>query len=130
VKLLLDTQVAIWALTAPQRLSQRGRELIDDENNEIIVSAASVWEIAIKFALGKRSGAPPFSGADALKYFRAAGYHLLSITAEHTAAVDSLPPLHADPFDRMLLAQALHEPLRLATADTILASYDEHIIRV
>ena len=130
MKLLLDTQVAIWALTSPGRLSVRARELVDDEGNEIVVSAASVWEIAIKFALGKRKGAPPFSGVDALKYFRAAGYRLLSITPEHTAAVDALPPLHSDPFDRLLLAQSLHEPMRLMTADAILASYSENIIRV
>ena len=130
MKLLLDTQVAIWALVAPRLLSASGREIIDDEDNEIVVSAVSVGEIAIKFALGKRSGAPPFSGAEALGHFRAAGYRMLSISPEHTARVDSWPQLHADPFDRLLLAQALHEPLRLVTADAMLASYNENVIRV
>ena len=112
------------------RLSVQGRELIDDEDNEIVVSAVSVWEIAIKFALGKRSGAPPFSGAESLRRLRAAGYRILNITPEHAAKVDALPLLHADPFDRLLLAQAPHEPMRLVTADALLASYNENVIRV
>jgi PIN domain nuclease of toxin-antitoxin system len=89
----------------------------------------SVWEIAIKFALRKRRGAPPFSGADALIHFRAAGYELLNVAPEHAVAVEALLPLHADPFDRMLIAQALYEPMRLITADIALAAYSETIIK-
>jgi PIN domain nuclease of toxin-antitoxin system len=129
VKLLLDTQVAIWTLVDPDRLSASTRALIVDLRNDIFVSAASIWEIAIKFALRKRHSAPPFNGADAIGYFREAGYVLLDITSEHVAAIETLPPIHADPFDRLLVAQALHEPMRLVTADAILARYSDTTIR-
>jgi PIN domain nuclease of toxin-antitoxin system len=128
VRILLDTQIAIWALTDTKRLSGRARGLIADEANDVFVSAVSVWEIAIKFVLGKRSGAPPFSGAVALDAFTAAGYRMLNVTAHHAAGVESLPRLHADPFDRLLVAQALFEPLRLLTADAALAGYGAMVI--
>jgi PIN domain nuclease of toxin-antitoxin system len=130
MKLLLDTQIAIWALVDQGRVGERARNLIQDGTNQVFVSVASVWEIAIKYALQKRRGAPPFSGAEALRYFREAGYELLSITAEHVVAVEALPQLHADPFDRLLVAQALQEPMRLVTADEILARYSDTTIRV
>lgn len=117
MNILLDTSVAIWALAAPERLSPRSRDLIADPDNDVVVSALSVCEIAIKYRLAKRVGAPPFSGARALELFHAAGYRLLALTAHHAAALESLPEMHADPFDRLLLAQALYEPLRLMTAD-------------
>jgi PIN domain nuclease of toxin-antitoxin system len=129
MRLLLDTQIAIWALVNPERIGASARGLIADERNEAFVSIVSVWEIAIKFALGKRRGAPPFSGAAALMHFRAAGYALLNIAPEHAAAIEALPPLHADPFDRLLIAQALHEPMRLITADAALAAYSDTIIK-
>jgi PIN domain nuclease of toxin-antitoxin system len=130
VKLLLDTHIAIWALNEPRRLSEQARDLIADERNDVYVSAASVWEIAIKFALAKRRNAPPFSGEVALRLFIEAGYRLLPVTPEHAVALDRLPPLHADPFDRMLVAQALHEPLRLLTADAALAAYGDVVLTV
>ena len=128
MRILLDTQIAIWALTDTKRLSGRARALIADKANDVFVSAVSVWEIAIKFALGKRAGAPPFSGAVALDAFIAAGYRMLNVTPQHAAGVESLPPLHADPFDRLLVAQALLEPLRLLTADAVLAGYGAMVI--
>jgi PIN domain nuclease of toxin-antitoxin system len=128
VRILLDTQIAIWALTDTKRLSERARTLIGDEANDVFVSAVSVWEIAIKFALAKRTGAPPFSGTVARDSFRAAGYRMLNVTPEHAVGIDGLPPLHADPFDRMLISQALQEPLRLLTADTALAGYGAVVI--
>ena len=124
MKLLLDTHVAIWALTSPEMLPSRVRGLIVDPANTIYVSSASIWEIAIKFALGKQS-APPFSAKQASRYFREAGYVMLAVTAEHAAAVEDLPPLHADPFDRLLVAQALTEPLRLASSDRRVAAYSD-----
>jgi PIN domain nuclease of toxin-antitoxin system len=129
VKLLLDKQIAIWAMVSPERIGAVARNLIADNRNEAFVSVVSVWEIAIKFALRKRRGAPPFSGADALIHFRAAGYELLNVAPEHAVAVEALLPLHADPFDRMLIAQALYEPMRLITADIALAAYSETIIK-
>ncbi len=124
MKILLDTQVAIWALTDTKRLSAQAIALIGDETNDVFVSAVSVWEIAIKFALRKRSGVPPFSGAVALEAFLAAGYRMLNVTPQHAAAVEALPSLHADPFDRMLIAQALTERMALVSNDQRIAASD------
>ena len=126
--LLLDTHVALWALLDDARLPERGRELIADADNTITVSAASVWEIAIQHGLAR--GDMPVSGAQALQWFRRAGYALLDIKPEHAAAVETLPPLHADPFDRLLVAQALAEPLRLITNDRAVAAYSDSVILV
>jgi PIN domain nuclease of toxin-antitoxin system len=129
MKLLLDTQIAIWALASPDRIKGSVRELIADGRNEVFVSVVSIWEIAIKFALRKRIGAPPFSGMTAVNRFQAAGYTFLNVTPEHAVAIESLPSLHADPFDRLLVAQALHEPMRLITADAAIAAYGGTIVR-
>ncbi len=129
MRILLDTHVAIWALADDDRLGPAARRLLLDAGNSLWVSAASIWEISIKFAL-RRPGSPPFSGADGLRHFRHAGFRLLEITPEHAAAVDGLPYLHADPFDRLLVAQALTEPMRLLTADATVAAYSDSIIKV
>jgi PIN domain nuclease of toxin-antitoxin system len=128
MKLLLDTHVALWAITDSPRLSKQARDLILDAENEIQVSAASIWEIAIKHGLGR--GDMPISGEEALGYFRAAGYRLLPVLPEHAAAVEELPRLHQDPFDRLLAAQAMAEPLRLLTHDPLLARYSDTVILV
>lgn len=128
MNLLLDTHVALWALIDSPRLSDKARELIGSDKAMVWVSAASVWEIAIKHSLQR--GDMPVSGADALGYFRAAGYRLLSIEPEHAAAVEQLPTHHADPFDRLLIAQALHEPMRLLTHDRTVASYSDTVVLV
>ena len=131
MRLLLDTHVAIWAIGDAPGLSARARELIGDPDNQVFVSAASLWEIGIKHRLARRGlGRMPVSAADALGYFRAAGYELLAISPAHTVAASDLPPLHADPFDRMLVAQSLAEPLRLMTHDAQVAAYGDSIIRV
>ena len=130
MKILLDTHVAIWALTDPKRLSGEAIALIGDEENEVFVSTVSLWEIAIKFPLGKSVGAPPFSAEVALRSFLEAGYRLLAITPRHAVAVETLPPIHGDPFDRLLVAQAMSEPFRLLTADAILSRYSDSVIRV
>ena len=111
-----------------RRLGAAARGLITDPGNAIFVSAASVWEIAIKRALG-RSGIP-FSAAAALEYFSQAGYQRLDVRAEHAAAVENLPKLHGDPFDRMLIAQALVEPMHLITHDRVLAGYSATVMLV
>jgi PIN domain nuclease of toxin-antitoxin system len=90
------------------------------------VSTVSIWEIAIKHRLAKKS--MPISGRQALGYFREAGYRLLEIRPEHAAAVEDLPEHHADPFDRMLVAQAEVEPLKLVTSDALLAKYGRNVI--
>ncbi len=127
MRLLLDTHVAIWVLVSPHLLNDRIRGLIAAAEDGVHVSAVSVWEIAIKHALKKRD-APPFSGTEAVGYFRQGGFKLLGVTPEHAAAVETLPLLHGDPFDRLLIAQALTEPLRLVTHDTKLAAYSDTII--
>ncbi len=131
MRLLLDTHIALWAIADDPRLSAKARELIDNADNEVVVSAASVWEISIKHALGR--GGPndmPISGQEALGYFRDAGFTVLDISAIHTATVEALAPLHADPFDRILVAQALNEPLRLLSHDERVAAYSDTVILV
>ena len=88
----------------------------------------SIWEIAIKHAL--KPGSLPISGSAALQYFTESGFLLLAVSPQHAAGVEQLPLLHADPFDRMLVAQALTEPLRLVTADEKVARYSDSIIFV
>jgi len=119
--LLLDTQVAIWAAQDSPRLSGPARSLLIDPGNEVVVSAVSLWEIAIKFASGKL----PFSPGMAMAAFRASGYRSLAMTEAHAGMVANLPDVdgHKDPFDRMLVAQALTESMRLVTADAKLACY-------
>jgi PIN domain nuclease of toxin-antitoxin system len=127
MRVLLDTHVAIWAVADTARLTQSVREVIADTRNQIYVSAVCIFEIAVKHAAG-RPGAPPFSGSKALELFRRSGYLLLHVTAEHAAGVEGLPPIHGDPFDRLLVAQALTEPLRLVTHDSRLAAYSDTVI--
>ena len=128
MNLLLDTHIALWAITDDPKLGRAARQAILAPGATVWVSAASVWEIAIKHSLGQDS--MPISGHEALGYFRDAGYLLLGIKPEHAAAVERLPPLHADPFDRLLVAQAQVEPMRLLTRDEKVAAYDrcvEHV---
>ena len=128
MNLLLDTHIALWAITASPRLPKRAREMVASPQSTVWVSAVTVWEIAIKHGLGR--GDMPVSGEDALRYFGDAGYRFLSVKPEHAAAVGSLPSHHADPFDRLLIAQALTEPMRLMTHDAMVARYSPTIIEV
>ena len=128
MNLLLDTHVALWAIADSPKLPQRARDLIQSSKASVWISAASVWEIAIKHALGR--GDMPISGRDAVRYFLDSGYRLLAVEAEHAMAVEDLPPLHKDPFDRIIVAQALVEPMRLVTHDPQLAAYSDTIISV
>lgn len=128
MNLLLDTHVALWAITDSPKLSPKARELIQSPKTNVWISAASVWEIAIKHGLGR--GDMPVSSLDALHYFQESGYRVLAIEAEHAAAVEDLPPHHQDPFDRILVAQALTEPMRLMTHDPMVARYSDTIIRI
>lgn len=128
MRLLLDTHILLWALTDDRRLGPAARGLFADSDNAVYISAVTVWEIAIKHAL--RRGAMPFSGAAAIDYCIQAGYLFLDMRPEHAAALESLPALHADPFDRMLVAQALTEPMRLLTHDQAVAAYDRTIVLV
>ncbi|TVR94102.1 MAG: type II toxin-antitoxin system VapC family toxin [Spirochaetaceae bacterium] len=128
MRVLLDTHIALWAVTDAPHLPSSARELIVDPSNEIWVSAASVWEIAIKHALDRKT--MPISGKEAVHWFSVSGYRELSIASRHTAAVEELPNIHTDPFDRLLVAQAHTEPLRLLTHDKVVAQYSELVILV
>jgi PIN domain nuclease of toxin-antitoxin system len=128
LNLLLDTHVALWAITDSPKLPQKARDLIMSPKTTVWVSSASVWEIAIKHSLGR--GDMPVSGQDAMRYFQESGYRILAIEAEHAVAVEELPAHHQDPFDRILVAQALVEPMRLMTHDPLVARYSDTIIMI
>lgn len=117
MRILLDTHLLLWALAAPARLSEGARHLID--KSEVFVSAASIWEISIKAGLGKLKADPH----EVLAALEPAGFQLLAIGGEHAARVGGLPPIHRDPFDRLLVAQALTEPMHLLTNDPVLEGY-------
>lgn len=104
------------------------RDLIESPKSSVWISAATIWEIAIKHGLGR--GDMPVSGQDALRYFRESGYRFLPVEPEHATAVEDLPVHHADPFDRILVAQALVEPMRLITHDPVVARYSDTIIEI
>ena len=123
MRLLLDTQILLWALAGHRRLPREARRLIDD--HESIVSAASIWEIAIKVSIG-RLEADPAAVRQALD---PSGFEELAVTGEHAARVVQLPPHHRDPFDRLLVAQSLVEQLVLLTTDSQLAAYGS-LVRV
>jgi PIN domain nuclease of toxin-antitoxin system len=131
VRVLLDTHIALWAITDSPRLPAAARDLIAAQENMIHVSAATLWEIAVKHAL-KREGpsSMPVSASEAQAYFASSGYLLVPITAQHAVSVETLPLLHTDPFDRMLAAQALSEPFRLITHDRDVRAYSETFILV
>ena len=128
MNLLLDTHVALWAITDSPRLPLSARQLIASPKNTVWVSAAAVWEIAIKHSLGR--GDMPVSSADALAYFQAAGYRILAVEAEHAVAVEGLAAHHHDPFDRLMIAQALVEPMRLMSHDPMVARYSDTVIKI
>lgn len=128
MNILLDTHVALWAITDSPRLSQQARDLILSPRATVWVSTASIWEIAIKYSL--KRGDMPVSGKDAKRFFEQSGYRFLSVEAEHATAVETLPLHHQDPFDRMLVAQALIEPMRLLTHDQLVARYSDTIVLV
>jgi PIN domain nuclease of toxin-antitoxin system len=131
VKLLLDTHIALWSLTDDPRLSHKARDLILDPDNEVFVSAVTLWEIAIKHGL-ERGGpnAMTISAQEAQTLFSASGYALIPITPDQAVLAGALPRIHADPFDRLLVAQGLTDALRLVTHDAVVASYNSRIIQV
>jgi PIN domain nuclease of toxin-antitoxin system len=121
MKLLLDTHLLLWAAGRPERLPVAARRFIEDAENELFFSAASLWEIAIKHGLGRDD-----FQVDARLLRRGLmdnGYNDLPVTGEHAVAVDSLPPIHKDPFDRILIAQATVEGILLLTVDPLVAKY-------
>ena len=128
MKLLLDTQLLLWAAGEPQRLSAAARKQIDNPKNELLFSAASLWEIAIKNSLGRDDFRvePRLLRRGLLDN----GYAELPVTSQHAVNIDGLPPLHKDPFDRLLVAQATCEGITLLTGDTQLARYSGPVRKV
>lgn len=126
MRVLLDTHILLWWLSDDKRLSKEAEKIIKDGDNQVYVSAASIWEVAIKAALGQIK-ADPFAIQEAIA---PSGFLELSVTGVHAAQVFRLPHHHRDPFDRMLVAQSLVEPMRLLTTDRLLAHYGETILFV
>lgn len=121
MKLLLDTHLLLWAAGSPERLPVAARSLLEDPKNELLFSAASLWEITIKRGLGRSD-----FQVDARVLRRGLldnGYQELPISSEHAVSVDSLPLIHKDPFDRILVAQATVEGISLLTADAVVGQY-------
>ena len=128
MNLLLDTHLLLWAAIEPKRLSAKARNLLLDPANQLIFSAASLWEISIKNGLD-RSGFK----VDSRRLWRLLlvnGYRELPVSSEHSIAVDDLPPMHKDPFDRILIAQARVEGMLLLTVDKAVAKYGEGVRKV
>lgn len=128
MKALLDTHLLLWNAGQPDRLSAEARRIIDSADSELYFSAASLWEIAIKTSLGRSD----FS-VDARLLRRGLldhGFAELPVTGEHAVAIDGLPPIHRDPFDRILVAQAKVEGITLLTSDNTVASYGGAIQKV
>ena len=128
MRLLLDTHLLLWAAGSPERLPPGARKLLDDPENVPVFSSASLWEVAIKHGLGRRD-----FRVDARLLRRGLldnGYDELPITGEHAVALDSLPPIHRDPFDRMLIVQSMVEGITLLTVDPLIAKYPAPIRKV
>jgi PIN domain nuclease of toxin-antitoxin system len=121
VKLLLDTHLLLWAAARPDRLSHEALRLIEDPDNEPVFSAASLWEIVIKYGLVE----PDFDVDPRLlrRELLDNGYSEMAVTPAHVLAVLTLPSLHKDPFDRILIAQSIAEGVTLLTSDPVVAQY-------
>lgn len=128
MKILLDTHCWLWMTSAPEKFSSAARALVEDARNELFLSAASSWEIAIKYALGKLPlPAPPASYVPSR--MAATGVVALAVEHPHALEVAGLPLHHADPFDRLLVAQARIERLPILTADPQLAAYEVEVLQ-
>ena len=128
MKVLLDTHLLLWAANEPKRIPKAARVLIEDAENELLFSAASLWEITIKRSLGRAD-----FQVNPRVLWRALldnGYTELAISGEHVIQVDQLPPKHEDPFDRVLVAQAMVEGITLVTNDEKLVAYPGPIQKV
>ena len=128
MRILLDTHILIWAITMPERLASYAQAAILDAENEVLFSAASIWEIAIKAALRRADfvARPEIVAHEALDI----GFAELPVRSAAACRVAELPLLHRDPFDRLLIAQSIEEPAILYTADDLLTGYSELVQRV
>lgn len=128
MNLLLDTHILLWAAARPEKLSRKTLRLFDDPDNTLVFSAASLWEIVIKQSLGRDDF--DVNARQLRRGLLDNGYNELLVTSTHALALDDLPPLHKDPFDRMLLAQSRVEGFTLLTADKQILQYPGLIQKV
>jgi len=128
MRVLLDTHILLWALAEPRRLDRETRATIESSDTEVLFSAASIWEIAIKSGLGHSDFA--FDAEEIAQAALDTGFTEISVRAKAAALVARLPLLHRDPFDRVLVAQAIVEPAILYTADQQLVPYSDLVRRV
>lgn len=123
VRLLIDTHVLLWAVAQPDRLPTAQRERLESPDNDVLFSAASIWELTIKLQIGRLA---LFVAPEAIAEAAARiGFEELPVTAAHAASIRHLPLHHRDPFDRLLVAQAIHEPARFLTAHAMLRRYSD-----
>jgi PIN domain nuclease of toxin-antitoxin system len=128
MKYLFDTRVALWTLFDDPHLSRAAREILDDTGNKFLFSVCSIWEIAIK--RGLRVAAFQHDPREIRQYLLRNGCEELTIQGRHAVEVDRLPHIHKDPFDRILIAQAMVEGITLMTSDTTIAQYPGPILKV
>jgi PIN domain nuclease of toxin-antitoxin system len=128
VKLLLDTHILLWSAGQPDKLSARAKSLLLDPSNSLYFSSASIWEIVIKRGLARDDF--KVDPVRLLKQLVINGYEEVAVSSDHTLAVDTLPVLHKDPFDRILIAQARTEGMVLLTADEQVMSYGDAVMKV
>jgi PIN domain nuclease of toxin-antitoxin system len=128
MKFLLDTHLVLWIPAADPRLSRAARLILNDPDNEFSFSVVSLWEIAIKRGIGKLD--PQLNPRNIRRQLIDTGYEELPIHGQHAVSVDVLPPIHKDPFDRLLIAQAMIEGITLLTADATIARYPGPIRKV
>ena len=125
MRLLLDTHLLLWAAASSKRLPREARQLLENTANDVYFRAASIWEIAIKSSLGRKDFRIDLAALQ--KALPDMGLIELPVTAMHAVGVTKLPPIHRDPFDRLLIAQSITEPLTLLTNDALLARYSDGV---
>ncbi|HEX4032308.1 MAG TPA: type II toxin-antitoxin system VapC family toxin [Terracidiphilus sp.] len=128
MKFLLDTQLVLWAPVSDARLSRAARLILNDPEHQTLFSVASLWEIAIKSGIGKLD--PNLDPRSFRRQLIEMGHEELPVLGQHAVSVDGLPPIHKDPFDRLLIAQAMVEGITLLTADATIARYPGPIRKV
>ena len=128
MKYLVDTHLLIWTVLNSSKLSDKARSVLTQIDGEYCFSAASIWEIALKRT--KHPDQFPVSAREARELFLAAGFAELGVSSSHCAVVEGLPTIHGDPFDRLLIAQALSEGMKLVTHDRMIVQYGDMVIAV
>ena len=128
MKFLLDTHFVLWVPVDSRQISSAARRILLDPASQFVFSVSSIWEIAIKKGLGRADF--PHDPRDMRRRLMENGYDELSIESRHVVMVDSIPPIHKDPFDRILIAQAMVEGITLLTADPVIAKYPGPIRKV